>query len=111
MAIRLPSSAVRILTARRPSQGASVAPPRKAHRWPPKAQDGGMRDRRRRMLRTEVSTRDRLQPWARTKQAYPGVGVFLLATGGKVLAVIAVEWSDILVGVGTVENCALAVRQ
>ena len=58
-----------------------------------------------------MSTRDQLQPWARTKQAYPGVGVFLLATGGKVLAVIAIERSDIMVGVGTVENGALAVRQ
>ena len=58
-----------------------------------------------------VSTRDQLQPWVRTKQAYPGVGVFLLATGGKVLAVIAIERSDIMVGVGTVENGALAVRQ
>jgi len=86
-----------------PRHGKRAAGPQSAGR--------GMRDRRRRMLRTEVSTRDRLQPWARTKQAYPGVGVFLLATGGKVLAVIAVEWSDILVGVGTVENCALAVRQ
>jgi hypothetical protein len=58
-----------------------------------------------------VSTRDQLQPWVRTKQAYPGVGVFLLATGGKVLAVIAIERSDIMVGVGTAENGALAVRQ
>ena len=58
-----------------------------------------------------VSTRDQLQPWVRTKQAYPGVGVFLLATGGKVLAVIAIKRSDIVVGVGTVENGALAVRQ
>lgn len=63
------------------------------------------------MRRTEVSTRDRLQPWARAKQAYPRVGVFLLATGGKVQAVIAVECSEIMVGVGTVENRALAVRQ
>jgi hypothetical protein len=60
---------------------------------------------------TEVSTRDRLHPLARTKQAYPRVGVFLLATGGKVQAVIAVEWGNIMVCVGTVENCALAVRQ
>jgi hypothetical protein len=58
-----------------------------------------------------VSTRDQSQPWACTKQAYPSVGVFLLATGGKVLAVIAIERSDITVGVGPVENCALAVRQ
>jgi hypothetical protein len=58
-----------------------------------------------------VSTRDQSTPWARTKQAYPSVGVFLLATGGKVLAVIAIERSDITVGVGPVENCALAVRQ
>jgi hypothetical protein len=60
---------------------------------------------------TAVSTRDQLQPWVGTKQAYPGVGVFLLATGAKVLAVIAIQRSDITVGVGTVENGALAVRQ
>ena len=58
-----------------------------------------------------VSARDQLQPWVRTKQAYPGVGVFFLAAGGKVLAVIEIERSDIMVGVGTVENGALAVRQ
>jgi tRNA/tmRNA/rRNA uracil-C5-methylase (TrmA/RlmC/RlmD family) len=55
--------------------------------------------------------RDQLQSSVRTKQAYPGVGVFFLATGGKVAAVIAIERSDIMVGVGTVENGALAVRQ
>ena len=55
--------------------------------------------------------RAQLQPRSRTKQAYPGVGVFLLATGGKVQAVIAIKRSDIMVGVGTVENGALAVRQ
>jgi hypothetical protein len=55
--------------------------------------------------------RDQLPPSVRTKQAYPGVGVFLLATGRKVVAVIAIERSDIMVGVGTVENGALAVRQ
>ena len=52
-----------------------------------------------------------LQPRMCTKQAYAGVGVFLLATGGKVQAVIAIELSDIMVGVGTVENGAPAVRQ
>jgi hypothetical protein len=55
--------------------------------------------------------RDQLQSSVRTKQAYPGVGVFFLATGGKVAAVIAIERSDIMVGVGAVENGALAVRQ
>ena len=58
-----------------------------------------------------VSTRDQLQPWVRTKQTYPGVGVFFLATRAKMLAVIAIERSDIMVGIGTVENGALAVRQ
>ena len=75
------------------------------------ASAGARRHRERRVAAIAVSTRDQSQPWVRTKQAYPGVSVLLLAAGGKVLAVIAIERSDIMVGVGTIENGALTIRQ
>jgi hypothetical protein len=37
-----------------------------------------------------------IKPAVRTKQAYPGVGVLLQATDGKVVAVVTVERSDIM---------------
>jgi hypothetical protein len=78
---------------------------------PAGASAGARRHRERRVAAIAVSTRDQSQPWVRTKQAYPGVSVLLLAAGGKVRAVIAIERSDIMVGVGTIENGALAIRQ
>jgi hypothetical protein len=75
------------------------------------ASAGARRHRERRVAAIAVSTQDQSQPWVRTKQAYPSVSVLLLAAGGKVRAVIAIERSDIMVGVGTIENGALAVRQ
>src|SRR5262249_36405865 len=47
----------------------------------------------------------------REQQGYPGISVFLLATSRKMVAVVPIERGDVVVGVGSVENGVLAIRQ
>ena len=47
----------------------------------------------------------------RAQQGQPGVGVFLLAAGREMVAVVAVERGDVAVGVRAVENAVLRIRE
>jgi hypothetical protein len=53
----------------------------------------------------------RLDPWVRAQQRYPGISIFLLAASRKLGTVVPIERGDVVVGVGTVKNGLLAVRQ